>query len=272
VHASSDLPGVTVVVATFERVEACERAVRSALEQVPPPLEILVCDDGSSHSARTRLERFASEHAGVRYVWLPHAGSPGPARTLGLRSARAPWVAFLDDDDAWLPGKLRHQLERVSAGDVDVVGTNAIRSDGSTYFPNAPAEWKPTRSDVIRDNPFVVSSVLARRDLLERTPGFLPHRWARGVADYGMWLELADAGARMVVLGEPLVAYDSSGESRMSAARARQELAVAGIFWRRWLRRPADVARLRSAVNKSVGAAFVAGEQASAIAAGRRRA
>jgi glycosyltransferase involved in cell wall biosynthesis len=218
---------------------------------------VIVCDDGSGPATRERLRALVEADVRIRYISLPHRGTPGPARTLGYRSASAPWIAFLDDDDAWLPGKLSRQLERAGSGDVDVIGTNAVRSDGTVYFPSARREWRPTRADLLRANPLIVSSVIVRRDALEATGGFRAARWARGVADYAMWLELADAGARIVVLGDALVDY-AGGDNRMSAAPVRQELAVARLFWQRWAERPADPARFRGAVNKTFGAAALA--------------
>jgi glycosyltransferase involved in cell wall biosynthesis len=249
---------VTVVIPTFERPAGCERAVRSALEQQPEPLEVIICDDGSGRVTRERLHTLAREDDRIRYIWLPHRGTPGPGRTVGYKSASAPWVAFLDDDDAWLPGKLQRQLERAGAGDVDVIGTNAVRSDGTVYFPSAPDERRPTKADLLKVNPLIVSSVLIRRDVLDAAGEFRGERWARGVADYGMWLELADAGARMVVLGDVLVEYESHSESRMSATPLRQELAVARLFWLRWRERPGDAVRFRGAANKTIGAASLA--------------
>jgi glycosyltransferase involved in cell wall biosynthesis len=200
---------------------------------------------------------------------LPHRGTPGPARTSGYECATGTWVAFLDDDDAWLPGKLRRQLERGAVGDVDVIGTNASRSDGTVYFPSAPREWSPTRADLLRANPLITSSVIVRREILVRTPGFRPQRWARGVEDYGMWLDLVDVGARIVVLGDILVDYESGEEDRFSRAPVRQELAVVRLFWQRWLERPADAGRLRGAANKTIGTRWVIRESAGAMFGGR---
>jgi glycosyltransferase involved in cell wall biosynthesis len=219
---------------------------------------VIICDDGSREATREQLSALAREDARIRYIGLPHGGTPGPARNAGYQSASAPWVAFLDDDDAWLPGKLARQLTLAETGNVDVIGTNALRSDGSVYFSSAEPEWRPTRADLLRDNPLIVSSVIVRRDVLDRTGGFRTSRWARGVADYSMWLALADAHARIVVLGEPLVAYESHGGDRMSAAPLRQELAVTCLFWLRWLERPADLTRVRAAANKTAGTVSLA--------------
>lgn len=250
---------VSVVVTTFERPDACERAVRSALGQTVPPREVLICDDGSSQQTVRRLEALAALDARVRVLAAPaNTGAPGAGRNRGVVAASGSWIALLDDDDAWLPEKLARQGERLAAGDVDLIGTNALRSGGSLYFRDAPAEWHPRQDDLIRDNPLVLSSVLARRDILLETHGFLTARWARGVADYGMWLALADRGARLCVLGEALVLYEDTEPSRMSGAPKRQEAAVARLFWHRWAATPSDPLALRAAVAKSAAAARLA--------------
>lgn len=247
---------VTAVITTFERPEACVRAVRSALEQVPPPREVLICDDGSSMTTLRRLEELERADSRVRLLAAPApSGSPGPGRNRGLGSARTTWVGFLDDDDAWLPGKLARQLEWAATGQADVIGTNARRSDGSPYFPGAAPEWRPQRADLLRDNPLIVSSVLARRSVLEQAGGFPAERWARGVADYAMWLRLLDLDARFAVLGDVLVDYDDSGEDRMSSAPVRQEWAVARLFWHRWQGAPANRRALVAAARKTAAAA-----------------
>jgi glycosyltransferase involved in cell wall biosynthesis len=70
---------VSVVIPTWNRAAMLERAVRSALNQTLPPLEILVCDDGSSDDSRAVIE--------------------------AMGASRGEWIAFLDDDDEWRPEK-----------------------------------------------------------------------------------------------------------------------------------------------------------------------
>lgn len=247
---------VSVIITTYQRPEACERALISALTQEPGPLEVLVCDDGSTDDTPARLRQWETVDPRVRYLRVaPNRGTPGVARNLGIAEARGAWVAFLDDDDEWLPGKLGAQLD--AAADQDVVATNAMTTDGRRYFPDAPEAWHPTRAHLLRDNPIIVSSVLARRDAVRDAGGFLTGRWARGVADYGMWLAMADAGARFVVLGEPLVRYESVGPTRMSASPFRQELSVARLAWRRAARSPTDRDVLRAALHWTAGALTV---------------
>jgi hypothetical protein len=96
-----------------------------------------------------------------------------------------------------------------------------------------------------------MSSVMARRDLVTGAGGFMTERWARGVADYGMWLTLSDHDARFAVLSEPLIYYESESGDRMSAAPVRQETAVARLAWRHLRTHPADRATQRAAINRT---------------------
>jgi teichuronic acid biosynthesis glycosyltransferase TuaG len=261
--ADRGLGSVSVVIATYERPEACERAVRSALGQDPPPLEILVCDDSSSPDTVRRLRELGGINPCVRLIpATTHTGTPAPGRNRGVSASSGEWIAFLDDDDEWLPGRLARQLERAAEGNVEVLGTNARRSDGLAYFPAESGEWCPQRGDLLRDNPLIVSSVLVRRDLLIATGGSLTQRWAKGVADYAMWLALADAGARFCVLNDVLVRYESADAERISNARGRQELAVARMFWRRWARAPRETEAFRAAMAKTATALRLGGEMA----------
>ena len=78
--------------------------MRSALAQDPAPAEVLVCDDGSPAPAAERLRALESLDGTVRDL-RAERGSGGPARprNAGLAAARGELVAFLDDDDEWLP-------------------------------------------------------------------------------------------------------------------------------------------------------------------------
>lgn len=252
---------ISVVIATYERPDPCERAVRSVLAQEPGPREVFICDDGSSPETRRRLERLTNLDARMRLLVAPsHRGTPGPGRNQGVAAASSSWIAFLDDDDEWLPGKLMAQWERARQGNTDVIGTNAMTTSGRPYFSALNQEWEPRRSDLHRDNPLVISSVLARREGLMRTGGFPAFRWARGVADYAMWLCLADIGARFCVLPQPLVRYDDTSAARLSGARLRQELAVARLFYLRWRRHGGRRVMLRLAAGKFAAAVRVAVE------------
>jgi glycosyltransferase involved in cell wall biosynthesis len=245
-------PTVSVVIPTHNRCATCLEAVGSALVQDPPPLEVLVCDDASTDATRGTFEHDPR----VRYLHLDRShGGPATARNLGLREARGDWVALLDDDDAWLPGKLAAQLPWLRAGDDDVVASDARRASGGRYLDRA-ADWRPGRQDLLDDNPVITSSAVVRRSALVAAGGFPTQRWLNGVEDYAAWLRMSDRGARFLVLDAPLVAYrDDDAAGRLSARDARVQRALARLAVQRWLRRPHRFELLRAAGNQAVRSA-----------------
>jgi len=252
--SSPSRPTISVVLTTFERADACERALASVLAQSEQPLEILVCDHGSRDDSPERLRAWEDRSELVRYLRLePNRGTPAAPRNLGIERARGDWIAFLDDDDEWLPEKLARQSAVLEAGLADVVGTNALRSSGGNYFPDPAPIWRPAPGEVLATNPIITSSVIVRRALLDAASGFDTSARVRNVEDYAMWLDLAERGARFVVLGEPLVRYEDSGEQRISATRVRTQAAVARLAWRHALRSRRPTA-IWGAARKSAGA------------------
>lgn len=229
------------MIPTHNRRRECERAVRSALEQAPPPIEVLVCDDGSTDDTQSAFEQLQSDERRVRYFRLtPARGTPGPARNRGITEARGDWVALLDDDDCWLPGKLAAQLPLALEGCYDVIASDAVTADGTRYLGPMGGPRRPDRRELEQVNPLILSSAVVRRSMLLEVGGFDETKWMKSVADYDLWLRLADRGARFAVVDEPLIKYDDASRERLSSAMLQTRLATVTLHWRRWRRAPGD--------------------------------
>jgi len=100
---------ISVIIPTFNRAKLLVEAVGSVLDQrdVPEEVEIVVVDDGSTDNT---TEILASVAGGICCIRQEHSGVSS-ARNLGIRRSRGEWIAFLDSDDLWLPGKLSAQME-----------------------------------------------------------------------------------------------------------------------------------------------------------------
>jgi glycosyltransferase involved in cell wall biosynthesis len=182
---------VTVIVPCHNMERFVADAVRSALEQDPPPREVLVVDDASTDRGMETLAGF-----GDRVRILTGVGEgPAAARNLGILASSADYVAFLDADDRWFPGKLQAQLKRMRDPRVGLVYTDYVRGE-SLETASAPrlADYSLAGegwvfSRLLRQNFILTSSVLVRRSLLARSGLFNPHLF--GCEDIELWLRVA---------------------------------------------------------------------------------
>lgn len=93
---------ISVIIPTFNRSAVLRQAMASVLSQKGPSFELIVVDDGSTDDTRQMI---AQNYPQVRYVYQANQG-PAAARNRGVDEAQGRWIAFLDSDDRWLPGKL----------------------------------------------------------------------------------------------------------------------------------------------------------------------
>jgi glycosyltransferase involved in cell wall biosynthesis len=115
---------ISVVIPTRKRPKLVERAVRSALAQTLHAIEVIVVIDGEDWATECALEPLARQDARLRVLALPYSLGGSDARNRGVEAACGEWIAFLDDDDEWFPGKLEAQVEAVGRSAAPaVIGT-----------------------------------------------------------------------------------------------------------------------------------------------------
>jgi glycosyltransferase involved in cell wall biosynthesis len=100
---------ISVIIPTFNRAKLLVEAVRSVVDQkdVPMGVEVIVVDDGSTDNTKEALEALTGK---IAYVRRDRSGV-SMARNQGISMSGGEWIAFLDSDDLWLPGKLQAQME-----------------------------------------------------------------------------------------------------------------------------------------------------------------
>jgi glycosyltransferase involved in cell wall biosynthesis len=131
---TSSAPLASVVIPTRNRAPVVCDAVRSALAQSLDPIEVIVVIDGPDARTETALRQIDDSRLSV--ITLPeHAGASG-ARNAGVLRARGRWVAFLDDDDEWLPGKLslQHRVAQESRHSDPIVACRVLARTQTNEF------------------------------------------------------------------------------------------------------------------------------------------
>lgn len=106
-------PGVSVVVPFFNAERFVGDSIASVVSQSYPGWELLLVDDGSTDGG-TAIARAHAAREPQRVRYLEHPGhvrrGASAARNVGIRHAQGRYLAFLDADDVWLPGKLEAQV------------------------------------------------------------------------------------------------------------------------------------------------------------------
>ena len=198
---------ITVVIPTHDRPDFAARAVRLALAQRGVDPHVVVIDNGSTPANAARVASLASDD--VEVIVEPRALGPNGARNAGVRAARTPWIAFLDDDDVWAPDKLRRQLDLLDANPhAQWCGSGAVFFDqrgAIVHCQPAPASDDLLRRLLAANRISGGGSVVVvRRDLLLDAGGF-DETLSFG-EEWECWIRLA-LRAPAVFVPHPLVGY-----------------------------------------------------------------
>lgn len=213
---------VSVVIPTWNRAHTIEKAIRSALNQTVSPLEVLVCDDGSTDNSEETVQAIGDDR--VRWITGSRGGRPAIPRNRGIRESKGEWLAFLDSDDEWLPQKLEQQLALAAGTGCRAICSNAYRllPDRGIVGPYlSVSEEKKLFNfkDLIRNNVVICSSVLLHKSLINDVIGFPEGRELIVGEDYALWLRVATQ-TEFAYTGEYLLIYrDDAANSIRSESK-----------------------------------------------------
>lgn len=168
----TDVPEVSAIITTYRRADVLPRAIRSVLDQTVDHIEVIVVDDEPSEEAADVVRRIADP----RVSYIAHETNRGlsAARNTGVRAARSPYVAFLDDDDEWAPEKLERQLEAMDECKGDVVVTSFElwrRPDGSETLRDIRLDGD-VHETLLRDDMVHMQTLLVPTHSLRASGGF----------------------------------------------------------------------------------------------------
>ncbi len=164
-------PLVSTVIPTYNRRDDVSIAVRTALAQTHERQDIIVVDDGSTDGTREMLE--GAHGSRVQVLRAERLGVSG-ARNRGMAAAQGEYIALLDSDDEWLPGKLEAQVRFLEARpDYGMVLTDVAQMNRERHTfdvlrrRDAIPEDGNVLTYVLRQPALVPSSVLFRRRVLD---------------------------------------------------------------------------------------------------------
>lgn len=184
-------PKVSVIIPTKNRDHYVSFAIKSVLGQTFKDFELIVCDAASTDNTEEVVGKFDDER--IRYIREDIDRGVSASRNIGIRNSRGTFVAFLDDDDLWMPSKLEKQLGLIekspSVGAV-TAGCWVINQRGSIVRFEIPSVKGKIFPAILRRNCVGnCSMVLARKECLEKVGMF--DESLHAVEDYDLWIRLA---------------------------------------------------------------------------------
>lgn len=114
-------PSVSVVIPAYKAQAFVGRAARSALSQTGVQVEVIAVDDASPDGTLAALQALADADPRVRVISNPRNAGPSVSRNRGIDAARGDWIAILDADDAYAPGRLARLTALAETGGFDIV-------------------------------------------------------------------------------------------------------------------------------------------------------
>ena len=207
------MPKVSVIIPTFNRLEYLPRALNSVLGQSYDDYELIVVDDGSTDQT---VQAIQQDYPSVNLIVQENRGVSA-ARNAGIREASGEWIALLDSDDEWLPGKLNSQMNALeSHPEYRLCHTEEIWiRDGRRFNPTKKYKkfggyiYQKCLSHCI----ISPSSVTMHRQLLQETGGF--DESLEVCEDYDLWLRVA-AREPVLFLDQPLVEKHGGHDDQLS--------------------------------------------------------
>ena len=206
---------VAVIIPHYNRPDLVREAVLSVHNQTVKPAEILVVDDNSRPENLEKLK----ELSGLATILVtPRNLGLAGTRNFGAQHATSDWLAFLDDDDSYLPDKQERQIRYLE----DHPTVEALGGGARMVTPEGQEEYwggKPTRRVTLEHALCYTASMapglMIRRDVFLELGGFNPR--FRHLEDFEFGIRLAASGHETHFLAEPLFIYNiGGGRSQLS--------------------------------------------------------
>jgi glycosyltransferase involved in cell wall biosynthesis len=187
---------ISVVLPVYNGAKTLFDSLLSMLNQKGVNYEIFIIDDGSTDNSFEIATRLINEHSNEN-VQIYQQKNKGLAKTLNIAidKASSKYIARQDQDDISFPGRLLQQFNFLEQNqNVAMVGTGAqiyIENKPTDRFHNHPTSSKALKLELLFDNPFVHSSMMIRKNVLDKIGGYSEELSRQPPEDYELWSRIA---------------------------------------------------------------------------------
>ena len=208
----------SIIIPIYNAANTLSATLESISAQTYPCIEVICINDGSTDRSEKIVSQWKDKKPEIDLTLLNQENRGlGNARNRGIKKAKHPWVAFLDADDIWLPGKLSEVANYLSKNQADVIYHGFITFGGKRTRTRSIFPIHSIEDLLIKGNPIIPSATAVRTALLLEFP-FAEDQNIHGAEDFDLWLRLLHAGKTFKLLRAHLTQYRETGgmSSRIS--------------------------------------------------------
>src|SRR5258706_11563252 len=183
----------SVIIPTYNRIDYLEKAINSILNQTYQNYEIIVVNDYPED--RSGIDSLLSRHNNISIIHNTFTGGGNMARNLGILNSEGNLIAFLDDDDIWLPTKLTMHLEaHLKHPEAGLVFSDCLYTYDNPFIKNRSTSYKLPESIVksmgeAKFCPATTSMVTIRRECIKKCGIF--DETLSSFQDWDYWFRIA---------------------------------------------------------------------------------
>ena len=208
---------ISVIIPTFNRAGFLSRSILSVVQQTLSPAELIIVDDGSTDNTEQVVHDISSNSpVSIVYQYQQNSGAAA-ARNTGIRSSRHEYIAFLDSDDWWLPGKLEQQYQAMDSQPHYLISHTREIWYRNGKRVNQKKKHDPLHGDIfeasLRMCMVGMSTVMAKRTCFS-TFGFFDEQLAC-CEDYDLWLRMS-CQIPFLRIDAPLLCKDGGRNDQLS--------------------------------------------------------
>lgn len=213
---------VSVIIPTHNRVELLPRAINSVLNQTYQEIEVIVVSDGSTDGTDALMEKYAN-NSRIKYINYTPAHGGNYARNTGVKMSNGDYVAFLDDDDEWLPTKIEEQMHIFNTSpNIGLVytGTNVIYENADLQYKSIVHKSGDLGKEILFKNYIgSTTTVMVRKKVFDEA-GLFDEKLSAN-QDYDLWIRVCQI-VNIGVVMKPLVNYYNSINSEQISSNTQK--------------------------------------------------
>ncbi|WP_291142712.1 glycosyltransferase [Flavobacterium sp. UBA7680] len=223
-------PLVSIIVPTYDRTEFLKLTIESIINQTYKNLEIIVIDDGTPNDKNLLLCQTFKE---VKYIKIENSGGPAKPRNTGINLAKGKYIAFIDDDDLWLPNKIETQVNILEQnpefglihGCCQVINENGILQSQIAGRPGSIDVKHGNVSMKMMGNwTLMTPSVLLNKSIVDKV-GLFNEKMPSAGEDAEYWIRCSFF-TKFYYVDEPLVQYRVHNNNISTEAKGYADLSL----------------------------------------------